>query len=103
MIKVCSGYSGNIAKDTSSTKDFKQSFYWQSTSRWDWEIDKRLSRILKQVMITWTQANGKGDYKQFDNMTEWNTKKRMAGNDWINIVSGPWKHDEFLISNFSFI
>lgn len=54
-------------------------------------------------MVTWTQANGKGDYKQFDNTAEWNTKKRMSGNDWINIVSGPWKHDEFLISNFSFI
>ena len=53
-------------------------------------------------MIIWTQANGKGDYKQLDNMTEWNTKKRMAGNDWINIVSGPWKRDEFLVSNFSF-
>lgn len=40
-------------------------------------------------MVTWTQANGKGDYKQFDNTAKWNTKKRMSGNDWINIVSGP--------------
>lgn len=31
-------------------------------------------------MITWTQANRTGDYKQFDNMTELNTKKRMSGN-----------------------
>ena len=36
-------------------------------------------------------TNGKGDYKQFDNMTEWNTRKRMSGNDWINTVCRPLK------------
>lgn len=65
--KVYSGNNGGIAQDTSSTQLFKQSWYWGEVYHDEVEV-----QIIKGYTSD-EQINGKGDYKKFAIMKEWNS------------------------------